>query len=552
PNVLAHVDADQLELWKADTPFGVKPSSIQSLPATNNLLAIHRISDYWPGEIPPNSIHVLINPARLSESDLLELCPPCLGYINRHGSTGSTRFQYARTPGSVVTWHNFENDVKNATWDDTRKYPSHPAFQQYLTISDEETIRQALDENVFRFLNNLLSHEVFGRFTLLKSVIGEPDFIQKDSNEVLRLVIEVKTKWALSADNLVTTYAQNLTECRNRTTSRICVYHQLKQVFGYLSHNHLQFGVLTTYDKTWFLYRRQPDELCISPPIQYNNQQPTLFQCFFYLTFLARNKPDCDSAPQSPQPLLPDDDNGDSSYDDGDNSSHNDGGRKRKASSQDARRSSQHRVLMAGRGRSKGGRGSKGGKRNKVMAHPSHSSNREEEHVPLEFFDWGSFRVLNVLGMGCTGTVFKAILHGEQVALKICDLWQHPDYEKELLNEVEVYNALKDLQGDCVPRFKGAGYTAGGLFTIATDIVGRPLEDAESLSDQEYLVIRTALSSIHHYGFVHNDIHRENILVKRTSHQFYASFIDFAFSKQGCQHDFQKEMKSLARLLRQS
>jgi len=40
------------------------------------------------------------------------------------------------------------------------------------------------------------------------------------------------------------------------------------------------------------------------------------------------------------------------------------------------------------------------------------------------------------------------------VALKICNLWQHPDYEKELLNEIEVYHVLK---------FKGAGYTACGL-----------------------------------------------------------------------------------------
>ncbi|CAG8659745.1 17352_t:CDS:2, partial [Funneliformis caledonium] len=314
--------------------------------------------------------------------------------------------------------------------------------------------------------------ESFGRHSLLERVIGEPDFIQKDSNAVLRLVIEVKTKWALSANNLVTTYAQNLTERRNEITSPICVYNQLRQVFGYLSHNHLQFEALTTYDKTWFLYKQEPG-------------------------------------------------------------------------SQDAGRSSRHRMPMAGWGR-------KGGKRNRVMARPNHPSNREEEHVPLEFFDWGSFRVFNVLGTCRTGTVFKAILHGELVALKICDLWQHPDYEKELLNEVEVYNALKDLQGDCVPRFKGAGYTAGGLFIIATDIVGRPLEDAESLSDQEYLVIQTALSSIHRHGFVHNDIRKENILIKRSSYKFYASFIDFAFSKQGCKRDFQKEMKSLARLLGQS
>jgi hypothetical protein len=59
----------------------------------------------------------------------------------------------------------------------------------------------------------------------------------------------------------------------------------------------------------------------------------------------------------------------------------------------------------------------------------------------LELFDWDSFRVLDVLGYGRSGKVFKAILRRETVALKICDLWQHPVYEEELINEVEVYHA---------------------------------------------------------------------------------------------------------------
>ena len=185
-----------------------------------------------------------------------------------------------------------------------------------------------------------------------------------------------------------------------------------------------------------------------------------------------------------------------------------------------------------------------------MTTRPSHLSNGEEGHAPLEFLDWGSFKVLGVLGRGCTGTVFKAVLRGETVALKTCDLWQHPDYEKELLNEVEVYHALEDLQGYCIPRLKGAGYTAGGLFAIATDIIGS-LEDAESLSDRERLVIQTALSSIHRHGFVHNDIRKDNILIRRNGRQFHAFFIDFAFSKQGFRRDFLNEVRSLRALLGQ-
>ncbi|CAG8494647.1 784_t:CDS:2 [Paraglomus brasilianum] len=61
----------------------------------------------------------LKQPALLSESDFLKLCPPSLGYINRAKSTGTTNSTYACMPESVVTWDDFEDDVNNTIWDDT-------------------------------------------------------------------------------------------------------------------------------------------------------------------------------------------------------------------------------------------------------------------------------------------------------------------------------------------------------------------------------------------------------------------------------------------------
>ena len=404
-------------------------------------------------------------------------------------------------------------------------------------MANAEDIRDAINNNVLLPLNVLLESdgagEEFARSIYLGETLGEPDFIQH-SNEKLRLVIEVKSKWALSASNLVKTYTQNVNDLHKKKRKKRN-YHQMRQIFGYLSHNELRYGVLTTYDKTWFLYRENCC-LCISPPIQHDDLHPTLFQCLFYLVSLARDNPNCASAP--------------SSQDDDD---HDDGGdheSKQKAGSQKARGrtskgSSAYTTPVAGQG-------STGRKRRRATTCPSHPSNGEEEHTPLEFFDWGSFSTLGVLGTGRTGTVFKAILYGEVVALKICDLWKHLDYEEDLLNEVKVYHALKNLQGYCIPKFKGAGYTAGGLFAIATDIVGSPLEDVKSLSDQEDIVIQTALSSIHCHGFVHNDIREDNILIRRNGCQFSAFFIDFAFSKQGRPRDFQNEMGLLVSLLEQS
>ncbi|CAG8640736.1 288_t:CDS:2, partial [Paraglomus occultum] len=62
---------------------------------------------------------------------------------------------------------------------------------------------------------------------------------------------------------------------------------------------------------------------------------------------------------------------------------------------------------------------------------------------------------------------------GEEIALKISDILisQHPEFKEELLNEVAIYNTLKELQGKYIPILKAAGYLWDQmLFGIATEI----------------------------------------------------------------------------------
>jgi hypothetical protein len=51
----------------------------------------------------------------------------------------------------------------------------------------------------------------------------------------------------------------------------------------------------------------------------------------------------------------------------------------------------------------------------------------------LESFGWRIFDMIDVFGNGRCGPVFRAVFRGEDVAVKLCDLWQHPDYEKKCL-----------------------------------------------------------------------------------------------------------------------
>jgi tRNA A-37 threonylcarbamoyl transferase component Bud32 len=129
------------------------------------------------------------------------------------------------------------------------------------------------------------------------------------------------------------------------------------------------------------------------------------------------------------------------------------------------------------------------------------------------------------------------------------DLWQHPGLEHELINEIKVYRALKQLQGKCIPRFEKAGYVPGGLLLIATEIVGAPLEDVASLSKEECLVIERVLETIHSYGYIHGDVRKENILLKCSGDHFNAFFIDFAFAQRGSQAEFYGEKRVLTQLL---
>lgn len=403
------------------------------------------------------------------------LCPPSLTYTpdsHRKKSKATTKSNWARTPASVVSWRGFVQQARIIALNSTTPQYNEPTFTRY-EVSEEEEVREALNVNVLRVLSetigsNQTPKEVFRRSSAFEKIQGKPDFILMDGDRLI-LVVEVKTKWALSVDNIVEMYQDNLKDLAKHRASPVSVIGQIKQIYGYMGHNKLQYGVLSTYERTWFL-RRPPDnpgKLFISEVVMNTVTNPTLLQCLVYIMSLARHNPNSSSPPASPLPPVDDerDDDGDS-----------------------------------------------------------------KGILRLEDFGWDSFDVIDVLGNGRCGTVFKAVLRGEKVAFKLCDLWQYPQYEKEMLTKVKTYMSLEQLQGRTIPKLKGAGYTAGGFFAIATEIAGSPIE-VEELSDQERNEIVKALSDIHDHGVLHKDIRPENILIERHRDGFRVMFIDFAFSK---------------------
>ena len=399
--------------------------------------------------------------------------------------------------------------------DDTTPCYDHPRFV-HQKASGKSDIQFVLNINVLDLLSDTIGFDQMPRETFCphdahEKVHGEPAFLLV-SGDRLVLAIEVKTKRELPACDIVEMYQENHKDLKEHRAPSVPVIDHIKEIYGYMGHNKLQFGALSTYENTWFI-RRPPDnpsKLFISEAVTNSAADPTLLQCFAYIMSLARrglNSPFPPPAPPSPPTAdcKPPSEKGD-----------------------DASKRSQA----------------------DIEGDSEAAGTVQPEPLPkLEDFGWDGLKLLGVLGRGRSGTVYRAVLRGEEVAYKLCDLWKHPEYEKELLNEGKIYTLLKELQGRSIPKLKGIGYTSGGFMAIATEIAGSPIL-AKELSVQERDEIIAVLSEIHDCGILHKDIGPQNILIHRHGDRFKVMFIDFSVSREFSEKkEARREMDELLTLL---
>ena len=135
---------------------------------------------------------------------------------------------------------------------------------------------------------------------------GVPDFSILENNVKL-FFIEIKTKACISIADIVTGYNNQDTE----EFTRIPIIKAIRQVFGYLGDGKLRYGVLSTYERTWFLYRpdSSPSSLLISDCVERTATDPTLLHCLAYMMTLPRGGNHFSrTPPPSPPPSSPSDD----------------------------------------------------------------------------------------------------------------------------------------------------------------------------------------------------------------------------------------------------
>jgi len=271
--------------------------------------------------------------AKLTETQLLALVPPSIAYMRAEGKSKATTYHplWARSPHSVQKWDNFiQNADEMDVDDDTTPQFKKPRFFKNFEASEERDVQDALRFNVLDALSmtigrgqpskeeffsmRLLEQESFSS-GVLKIINGSPDFVLLAGRYNLFLLpVEVRTKWILPDDNIV--------EILDAEHPPVCVSNSITQIFGYMAHNKRRYGVLSTYDKTWFLQRPENDTgaLFISDAVACEDASPTLLRCFAYIMSLARqNDSDCPfPSPSSPPQTLGDNYRSSEEKDDGD------------------------------------------------------------------------------------------------------------------------------------------------------------------------------------------------------------------------------------------
>jgi hypothetical protein len=156
------------------------------------------------------------------------------------------------------------------------------------------------------------------------------------------------------------------------------------------------------------------------------------------------------------------------------------------------------------------------------------------------------------LPSGRTGSTRRASLGGENVVIKIADIFKHPEIEDELDHEALVYDRMVSLQGTVIPKLVSQGrFAEEFLCGLATSDEGC---DANSFEPDENFRRDAveALGKIHSLGIIHGDIKRGNILKAKDGRPV---IIDFGNAQLGLNADTLKrqqieELKLLDAVLR--
>lgn len=224
-------------------------------------------------------------------------CVPCAivgEQQNRGPGMSSTQRVFSFSP-SPRPW-DILNSVLSMELDPTPKH-KRPQFMEDRGYTLESTLHELFkhDFGCVKVLPPLAkTTQIMGLSRGLPDLVCLRNNSDRDMPESVLFPIEIKRPAVLQSENLVEDY-----ETQEQSGTAASPRDALRQAFGYMRLNGYRYGVLSTYEQTWFLKRGDQDadhDLMVSPTIAFNRSEPTLLQC--YLWFI--RQADADQRPLDP------------------------------------------------------------------------------------------------------------------------------------------------------------------------------------------------------------------------------------------------------------
>ncbi len=133
---------------------------------------------------------------------------------------------------------------------------------------------------------------------------------------------------------------------------------------------------------------------------------------------------------------------------------------------------------------------------------------------------FGSFTFLSRHPNASRTEAWRILYKRTPAFLKWSEEIKQPKIYHELCNEVQIYNHLDSLQGVVIPRMLYSGLISNFIYGLVLEEIRSPLTlnnlpASLSPSDKEQLFVKiiSAISAIHQFGVLHQDIREENILI---------------------------------------
>jgi predicted Ser/Thr protein kinase len=415
-------------------------------------------------------------PMAISPSSFITHKLPWIHFADRttkSNSYVSSTIANPRDPEIVREWTDFVSGANSFAFSDEVEsmQVSRPSFVDFRNLSgSEKEVHAAVITNVTRILSKFLAtiSDLPFEFTteIHANFKGNPDhLIYKTINEkdIDYSFIEHKTihdvPTPTGQNSLVQWWQTDVVdEYAERKPARLrkSIYNEICQVYGYLLFNSLKYGVLTTYQSTWFFRRPAVGILEISPRIACDQEYPTLLRCYVY--FLSLIEQGHLIKRTESYPAFP---------------------RKETVSSYETKHDYNTRS----------------------------NTNKSQISEDFELDKLGE-----AIGIGASGSVYRWTYKGRDVVVKVCDTSNNRDGYDMIKNEVKAYELLADIQGIFIPKIH-FHRKISQFFVICMDFIEGNHFNPRARNPKVDQQLHEIVENLKLHGVKHKDIEHRNILV---------------------------------------